>query len=642
MRHRLHANPFSLRETLPKVNQIEMFGREAPLALDVGCGSGLFTQHLAQKHPEWNCIGNEIRPHYVADVEEKREKNGLKNLRGLFANANLQLVDMLPDDSIVYFTHNFPDPWFKKRHEKRRVLNSRFLYDIRPKLKDGCELHIMTDYKPIGESMQKALMETSFLRPLKGNHDFIPESTTGIFSEREITHQEKRNEPIWRMAYVYDASLPVVEPPMTEKERKRWVKDGQRRGEESDSSSDEEEDEGEGSSARKRKREDESASSAKKLATNVSSLELSAPADFHVHLRQGAMSELIAPHVAEGGVSLGYVMPNLTPPITTVDAAQEYHAHLSKIAPQTEFWMTLYLHPSLTPAEIAKAKASGVVKGVKSYPRGVTTNSDGGIESYETYYPVFEAMQEHDLVLNLHGEVPSDPEKNITVLNAEATFLAHLHKIHKQFPRLRIVLEHATTRAAVEAVKACGDTVACSITPHHLELIVDDWAGKPLNFCKPVAKLPDDRRALREVIASGHPRFFLGSDSAPHPLANKYPSAATTDGGAAAFISSGACGCAAGIYTSVRLIPLCATLLESFGALDQLENYVSNHGRRFYKADAGADANKLKLKRAASDKANVPLVCVHPDHVAQSDTEKGKLQVVPFWAGKTLGWEIDA
>lgn len=467
------------------------------------------------------------------------------------------------------------------------------------------------------------------------------------------------------MAYVYDASLPVVEPPMTEKERKRWCRqpneEGERAGD-SDSDSDDEEEEapedangaggsssnGAAASTRgKRKRPDgetqaAQASSAKKTATNVTSLELTAPADFHVHLRQGAMSELITPHVSQGGVSLAYIMPNLTPPITTVDAAVEYHSHLSKLSPHTDFWMTLYLHPSLTPAEIAKAKASGVVKGVKSYPRGVTTNSEGGIESYETYYPVFEAMQEHDIVLNLHGEVPSDPEKDITVLNAEATFLAHLHKIHKQFPRLRIVLEHATTRAAVEAVKACGDTVACSITPHHLELIVDDWAGKPLNFCKPVAKLPDDRRALREIIASGHPRFFLGSDSAPHPLANKYPSASTTEGGASALATN--CGCAAGIYTSIRLIPLCATLLDSFGALDQLENYVSNHGRRFYGASVPAARQKLKLKRvdvsSASEAAKVPLVCVHPDHAAISDTEKGKLQVVPFWAGKTLGWEI--
>jgi len=163
-----------------------------------------------------------------------------------------------------------------------------------------------------------------------------------------------------------------------------------------------------------------------------------------------------------------------------------------------------------------------VLTGVKSYPRGVTTNSDGGIESYEVYYPVFEAMQDVDMVLNLHGEVPSDPTtvgvflsdqlvqfmyhphvKNTHVLNAEPKFLHHLHRLHNAFPSLRIVLEHATTRAAVEAVKSCGSTDACTITAHHLALTVDDWAGQSYYFCKPVAKFPDDRLALREVIQEG-------------------------------------------------------------------------------------------------------------------------------------------
>lgn len=213
-----------------------------------------------------------------------------------------------------------------------------------------------------------------------------------------------------------------------------------------------------------------------------------------------------------------------------------------------------------------------------------------------------------------------------------------MHKIHARFPNLRIVLEHATTRAAVEAVKACGSTVACSITPHHLDLIIDDWAGKPLNFCKPVAKTPDDRRALREVIASGHERFFLGSDSAPHPLANKYPSAAT-HGGAEALIG---CGCAAGVYTSIILIPLCAHLLESFGALDKLEGFVSANGRRFYKAPLSASSQKLKLKRSAveGEEGRVPVVCIHPEHRDVGDERKDKVQVVPFWAGKKLSWTI--
>ncbi|SJX61605.1 Dihydroorotase [Sporisorium reilianum f. sp. reilianum] len=374
-----------------------------------------------------------------------------------------------------------------------------------------------------------------------------------------------------------------------------------------------------------------------------------APADFHVHLRQGKMSELVTPHVAQGGVSLAYVMPNLVPPITSAQQATEYLESLQALAPQTKFVGTLYLSPKLTPAEIATAAQNGV-RGVKSYPRGVTTNSDSGIEDYETYYPIFEEMQKHNMVLNLHGEVPSNAEAGICVLNAEEKFLPHLFKLHRQFPQLKIVLEHATTRKAVEAVKQCGDTVGCTITPHHLELIVDDWAGKPLNFCKPVAKYPDDREALRDVIREGHPRFFLGSDSAPHPLASKYPSAAT-HGAPGTQATSGSddleptgvisCGCAAGVYTSSILVPLCATLLENFGALDQLANYVSLNGRRFYGYDRGHELahGRVTLRRAASA-ATVPAVYVHPEFAQVSDADAAKVQVVPFWAGKRLGWEI--
>ncbi|KAJ4472218.1 Dihydroorotase [Lentinula aciculospora] len=329
-------------------------------------------------------------------------------------------------------------------------------------------------------------------------------------------------------------------------------------------------------------------------------LSIAHPADFHVHLRQGVLSELVTPHVREGGFSTAYVMPNLKPPITTTDQALTYKATLEKIEPNVQFLMTLYLSPELTPDEIRNAKNAGII-GVKSYPRGVTTNSDGGIESYEAYYPVFEAMQEVDMVLNLHGE-------NIHILNAEPSFLPHLHKIHSTFPRLRIVLEHATTRAAVEAVKACGDTVACTITVHHLDLTVDDWAGQSWNFCKPVAKYPDDRQALRDIVRKGHPRFFLGSDSAPHPPSNK--STCTPS-----------CGCAAGIYTSPILLPLTAHILESFGALDRLEGFVSTFGRDFYKLPA--NGSKVMLQRASEE-----------GYTLKDES------VVPFWAGKQINWTI--
>ncbi|KAF8220360.1 Dihydroorotase [Tricholoma matsutake] len=348
----------------------------------------------------------------------------------------------------------------------------------------------------------------------------------------------------------------------------------------------------------------------------ASTLSVTSPADFHVHLRQGSMAALVTPHVRKGGFNLAYVMPNLKPPIKTTAQALEYKAELEKLDPSVEYLMTLYLSPDLTPDEIRKAKKAGIV-GVKSYPRGVTTNSDGGIESYETYYPVFEAMQEVDMVLNLHGEVPSDPTTNTHVLNAEAKFLHHLHRLHNAFPSLRIVLEHATTRAAVEAVKACSSTVACTITAHHLALTVDDWAGQSYHFCKPVPKFPEDRLALREIIQEGHPRFFLGSDSAPHPEVSKSTSTPLQ-------------GCAAGIYTSPILLPLVAHLLESFGALDKLEGFVSNFGRAFYKREAGADSShsKVMLQKIAEE------ALIDDRYVLNDDV------VVPFWAGKEIGWKI--
>ncbi|KAF7355081.1 Dihydroorotase [Mycena sanguinolenta] len=346
----------------------------------------------------------------------------------------------------------------------------------------------------------------------------------------------------------------------------------------------------------------------------MSDIIVPSPADFHVHLRQEKMAKLVTPHVRQGGFSLAYVMPNLKPPVTTTEQALKYKAELEAIDPGVEYLMTLYLTPDLTPEEIVRAKEAGIA-GVKSYPRGVTTNSDSGIESYEMYYPVFEAMERVDMVLNLHGEIPSDAKTNTHILNAELKFLTHLHSLHKAFPRLRIVLEHATTRAAVEAVKACGPTVACTITAHHLELTVDDWAGQSFNYCKPVAKYPDDREALRDVIREGHPRFFLGSDSAPHPYDSKSTSTPTQ-------------GCAAGVYTSPILLPLVTHLLESFDALDKLEGFVSTFGRRFYRRELNAEnTQKIVLRKVGP-------------HVITGKYGVDEHTVVPFWAGKEISWKI--
>lgn len=213
------------------------------------------------------------------------------------------------------------------------------------------------------------------------------------------------------------------------------------------------------------------------------------------------------------GDVLIHAQPNLEPPITTVSAALSYRERLQALAPDVTFLMTLYLHPSITPATIAEAARANIV-GVKAYPAGVTTNSQAGVLDWEQYYPVFEAMQTHNLVLNLHGEVPSSRAMNggdVNVLNAEPLFMPTLHKIHAAFPRLRIVLEHCSTREALEAVRMCGPTVAATITAHHLWITLDDTCGDVFNYCKPIAKSLVDRVALlKAVVDDESDKFFFG------------------------------------------------------------------------------------------------------------------------------------
>jgi dihydroorotase len=359
------------------------------------------------------------------------------------------------------------------------------------------------------------------------------------------------------------------------------------------------------------------------------------------------MSELVTPHVALGGIKTAYVMPNLLPPITSTEQALSYKQDLQKLAPETEFLMTLYLHENMLEEievegrkvlrgvhEVRKASRAGV-RGIKSYPRGVTTHSSTGIESYEPYYPVFTAMEEEGMVLNLHGEVPSDDKENISVLNAEKHFLKHLRKLATDFPKLKIVLEHATTKEAVECVKSLPDNVGCSITPHHLVLTIDAVPSQPFHFCKPIAKEPVDRRALLDVVASGHPRFFLGSDSAPHPIKSKVPKMPDTsvksDSKYGDVEGAGPQPCAAGVYTSPVLLPLVAYILEKAGALDKLEGFASANGRAFYGLPVANNDRPVTLRRVKG-KA-VPAFF--------KGTQEGA-DVVPFMAGEELGWEIVA
>ncbi|KAI8815298.1 hypothetical protein BJ742DRAFT_670937 [Cladochytrium replicatum] len=334
--------------------------------------------------------------------------------------------------------------------------------------------------------------------------------------------------------------------------------------------------------------------------------------DFHVHLRQGALMNQVTPLLETGRVRTAYVMPNLKPPISSTEQAVAYRNELQKLASNVKFMMTLYLGPELTPDEIYKAAKAGIA-GVKSYPRGVTTNSENGIESYKTYYAVFRAMEEVGMILNLHGEVPSDPENDICVLNAEERFLKHLAELHHDFPKLRIVLEHATTKAAVDMVKSLGDTVGCTITVHHLRIVVDDWAGNCHNFCKPVAKFPHDRQALRDVILEGHKRFFFGSDSAPHPRHAKEVAKP-----------------AAGVFTTPYTLQYLATILDSFGALHRLEDFACKNGRAFYGVkDDEVHPQAVELTREPT-MVQKEFVFVDDDGIDSA--------IVPFLAGTQLAF----
>ncbi|KAK3937217.1 dihydroorotase homodimeric type [Diplogelasinospora grovesii] len=307
-------------------------------------------------------------------------------------------------------------------------------------------------------------------------------------------------------------------------------------------------------------------------------LELPAAADMHVHLRQGDMMKLVAPTVVKGGVDTVFVMPNLVPPLTTVEAVLDYKSQLQAITGDAvHYLMSLFLHPSVTPEVIAQAAKAGIT-GVKMYPQGVTTNSENGVASIEAFYDTFAAMEEHDMVLNLHGEVLESLAPEGTTL--EEAFLPTLKKLHEKFPKLRIVLEHCTTAAAVEAVRACGPTVGATITAHHLYLTSHEACCDPFAFCKPIPKKPTDRDALVKAVVSGEAKFFFGSDSAPHPIQTKTE---VQPGGKAP----------AGVFTQPYVTQLVLLALEEAverGVItdedvmqERLEGFLSRNGRRFYK-----------------------------------------------------------
>ncbi len=340
-------------------------------------------------------------------------------------------------------------------------------------------------------------------------------------------------------------------------------------------------------------------------------LHITRPDDWHVHLRDGNALAHTVPAMARY-FGRAIVMPNLTPPVTTAAEALAYRERINAAqrdcARQFEPLMVLYLTDRTAPAEIATARASGAVHAVKLYPAGATTNSAAGVTELQHLYPVFEAMQEAGLPLLIHGEV-TDAE--IDIFDREKVFIdRHLRTIVADFPGLKVVLEHITTADAVAFVREAPPQVAATITAHHLLFNRNHMlAGgiRPHFYCLPILKRGDHQRALLEAATSGNPKFFLGTDSAPH----------------ARHLKESACGCA-GSYTAHAAIELYAKAFEAAGALERLEGFASHFGPDFYGLPRNSD--QIVLRR---EPWQVPATLPLGDTVLQ-----------PVAADEQLDWRV--
>lgn len=289
------------------------------------------------------------------------------------------------------------------------------------------------------------------------------------------------------------------------------------------------------------------------------------PDDFHAHLRQGdLMPGYVRDLVQQFGRAI--IMPNTVPAMTSAKAIADYKTQIldaaKAVRPDFVPLMTFKLNPNYTEQDLKDMMAVGVVAG-KYYPAGVTTNSADGISDFEGIFPVVAMMEHLGLVLCVHGEEPGE-----FCLDRESAFIKRVETLAEKFPKLRIVFEHLSSAKSVEAVKRLPANVAATFTVHHLMMTLDDIVGdalRPHHFCKPLPKRPEDRAAIREAAFSGNPKFFLGTDSAPHQLGKKE------------------CPCgAAGVYSAPVAIPLLVQEFERAGHLDKLPNFIAGYGADFY------------------------------------------------------------
>jgi len=339
-------------------------------------------------------------------------------------------------------------------------------------------------------------------------------------------------------------------------------------------------------------------------------LHLTRPDDFHLHLRDGEALGTTVPATART-FSRAVVMPNLVPPITTADQAKAYKERiLAQRPPGSSFQplMTLYLTDATCPDTIRAAQAAGDVYAVKLYPAGATTHSAAGVTAMEKVFPALEAMIDVGLPLLVHGEVT---DATVDIFDREQLFIEHeLWPLIKRYPELRVVMEHITTRQAVEFVREAGDAVAATVTPQHLLYNRNHLlAGglRPHLYCLPVLKCERHRQALVEAATSGEPCFFLGTDSAPHGRQFK----------------EAACGCA-GCYSAFGALELYAEVFEQAGALERLEAFASHFGADFYQLPRNTETIRLEKKPQ-------PVPAAFPF---------GKEQVVPLRGGEFLQWTL--
>lgn len=326
-------------------------------------------------------------------------------------------------------------------------------------------------------------------------------------------------------------------------------------------------------------------------------LTIKKPSDMHIHLRQGEFLKTTV-RDAQKWFCQGVVMPNTATPITTPDLLTQYRDEIAEITPDFKPLMTFKLYPGMKKNVVKKLAEAGAIAG-KLYPIGVTTNSEDGIKSWRSIKASLTTMSELGLILSVHGEKPGFPS-----LDREYKYHRDFLSIVKAFPDLKIVFEHISDRRSVDLVAGMGDNIVATITAHHIFLTIDDIIGNkicPHNFCKPIAKTEKDRAAIAEAALSGNPKFFFGSDSAPHWKENKESNEGS-----------------AGIYSAPCAIPLLIDFFESAGKLNMLENFVSIYGPFFY-----------QLPKTEKE------ITLEKESFTISESEDN---IVPFKAGETVSW----